>query len=78
MIEDIRKMIFEIIERYEEEGSSECEDEIEKYLQHHGIEQYKISIDNMYGSPGYDVYSVSVALIKDGKLELIVSSIDID
>lgn len=71
----MREKIFEIIERYEEDGNLECHDEIEQLLKDNGIEQYEVSVDDMFDSPGYDVWSVSVAWIENGKLELAVGSI---
>ncbi len=71
----MRDKIYEIIKKYEEEGDTECTEEIEQLLVENGITQYEISVDDMFDSPGYDVYSVSVAWIENGKLELAVSSI---
>lgn len=73
----MRDKIYEIIERYDEENDTECYEEIEKALKENGVEHFEISIDDMFDSPGYDVYSVSVAWIENGKLELAVGSIGI-
>lgn len=73
----MRDKIYDIIERYEEDGDTECYEEIKDLLESNGINQYEISVDDMFDSPGYDVYSVSVAWIENGKLELAVSSIGI-
>ena len=73
----MRDKIYEIIERYDENGDTECYEEIENVLKDNGISKYEISIDDMFDSPGYDVYSVSVAWIENGELELAVSSIGI-
>lgn len=74
----MREEIFEIIERYDEEGDTECHDEIRQLLKDNGIEHCEVSVDEMFDSPGYDVYSVSVAWIENGKLELVVGSIGLE
>lgn len=73
----MKEKIFDIIERYEEDGDLECHIEIEQLLKDNGIEIFKVSVDEMFDSPGYDVWSVSVAWIKNGILELAVGSIGI-
>jgi hypothetical protein len=73
----MREKIYEIVERYEEEGDLECTEEIRQLLKDNGITQYEVSIDEMFDSCGYDVWAVSVAWIENGKLELAVSSIGI-
>jgi len=73
----MRDKIFEIIEKYDEENDAECKEEIEILLKENGISKYEVSIDDMFDSPGYDVYSVAVAWIENDELQLVVSSIGI-
>ena len=75
MNKTLRDKIFEIIENAEETGDADCKEEIEEMLKSNGIEKINVSIDDMFDSPGYDVYSVAVAWIEDGELELAVGSI---
>ena len=74
---NIRDKIFEIVEQSEESGDVECKEVIEDMLIENGINKYNVSIDDMFDSPGYDVYSVTVAWIENDILELAVSSIGI-
>ena len=73
----IREEIFNIIEIAESNGDVECKEVIENLMEENGILKYEISIDDMFDSPGYDVYSVTVAWIENDKLELAVGSIGI-
>lgn len=73
----MRDKIEKIIEYYNEENDTECYEAIEQCLKENEIDQYEISVDEMFDSPGYDVYSVSVAWVEYGKLNLFVDSIGI-
>lgn len=74
-MEEVRNNIRNIIKNVEEQGNVECEEEIEEALKLSGIEKFEVSIDDMFDSPGYDVYSVSVAWIENGIINLTVGSI---
>ncbi len=45
-------------------------------MKNHEIFKYKVSIDDMFDSPGVDIYSLSVSYIFNDKLELLVGSIN--
>ena len=67
--------ILKIINKYEENDDMECKEEIEELLVRNGIQAIEIEIKNTFDSPGYDVYSVAVAWIENGKLQLVLSYI---
>jgi len=73
----MRDKIFDIINTFEEENDTECKEAIQDLLRENGISKFEISIDDMFDSPGYDVYSIAVAWIENDKLELAVGSIGI-
>jgi len=71
----MKEEILKIINKYEENNDTECKEEIEELLVRNGIQAIEIEIKNTFGSPGYDVYSVAVAWIEKGKLQLALSYI---
>ena len=42
------------------------------FMQEQNVDDYIITRKHMYGNCGQDIYSVSVAYAKDGKLDLLV------
>ena len=66
---EIKNQIDKIIEIHEEESNLECYGEIEEVLKSNGIEKYQISIDGIFESAGYDVYSITVAWWQDGEIQ---------
>ena len=72
----MKDKIFNLIEKIEEEGLfDEAEEIIDSLMKENKIEVFEISIDDMFDSPGYDVYSVAVAWLQDGILQLAVGSV---
>lgn len=77
----IKDYIYKILEEFDtgEEfqyyiGDKEAPIEIEKMLKEKDIE-YQLSADEMFESCGYTVWSLSIAYIENGKLELIVEQL---
>ena len=71
----MKEEILKIINKYDENNDAECKEEIEELLVRNGIQTIEIEIENTFDSPGYDVYSVAVAWIEKGKLQLVLSYI---
>lgn len=71
----MKEEILKIIEKYEENNDVECKEEIEEFLASKNINAIEVSIKNTFDSPGYDVCSVAVAWIENGKLQLVLSYI---
>ncbi len=71
----MKEEILKIINKYEENNDAECKEEIEELLVRNGIQTIEIEIENTFDSPGYDVYSVAVAWVENGKLQLVLSYI---
>ena len=71
----MKEEILKIIDKYEENNDVECKEEIEEFLADKNINEVEVSIENTFDSPGYDVYSVAVAWIENGKLQLVLSYI---
>lgn len=71
----MKEEILKIINKYDENNDAECKEEIEELLVRNGIQAIEIEIKNTFDSPGYDVYSVAVAWIENGKLQLVLSYI---
>lgn len=51
-----------------------AEGEVREMLDERNID-YKLSVDEMYDSSGYDVWSLSVAYIENGELKLFVEQL---
>ena len=67
-----------LLDTIEEDQDTDCAEElIEQFMKDNGIQQYKISVDDMFDNPGVDIYSLSVAYILNGELELLVGSISV-
>lgn len=49
--------------------------DLERFFVQNNVSQYEISVDDMFDSPGLDVYSVSVAWIYQEQLYLRVGQI---
>lgn len=73
----MKEEILKIINKYDENNDAECKEEIEELLVRNGIQTIEIEIENTFDSPGYDVYSVAVAWVENGKLQLVLSYIGI-
>lgn len=73
--EFMKEEILKIIDKYEENNDVECKEEIEEFLANKNINEVEVLIKNTFDSPGYDVYSVAVAWIEKGKLQLVLSYI---
>lgn len=73
----MKEEILKIINKYDENNDAECKEEIEELFVRNGIQTIEIEIENTFDSPGYDVYSVAVAWIENGKLQLVLSYIGI-
>ena len=71
----MKEEILKIIDKYEENNDAECKEEIEEFLANKNINEVEVLIKNTFDSPGYDVYSVAVAWIEKGKLQLVLSYI---
>lgn len=72
----MKEKLFELLEQINTECDMECHKRIEDFLYDLGAEQVNVSVDEMFDSCGLDVYSVSVAWLKDGKVQLAVGSIE--
>jgi len=73
----LKEKLEELIDNFDEDCNVECQQEIEEFMSNNGIDNCKVSVDEMFDSPGYDVYSVTVAWVENGIIELFVSSIGI-
>jgi len=72
----MKDKIFDLIEKIEEEGLfDEAGEILDSLMKENKIEVFEISIDDMFESPGYDVYSIAVAWLQDGILQLAVGSV---
>lgn len=72
----MKEKLFEILEQINQDCDIECHQRIKDFLNSFGAEQVEVSIDEMFDSCGLDVYSVSVAWLEDGKVQLAVGSIE--
>jgi len=75
--EMLKERLGKLIDEFDEDCNVECEQEIEQFMNDNGVDNCKVSIDEMFDNPGCDVYSVAVAWVKNGIVELFVSSIEI-
>lgn len=73
----MKKKLFELLEQINKECDTECEQRVKDFLYDIGAEQVEVSVDEMFESCGLDVYSVSVAWIENGKIQLAIGSIEI-
>lgn len=69
-------MVERLIHKSEEDMNTECEQSFYDLFAENDINEFEISIDEMYDSCGMDVYSLSVAWIEDGRLKLKVGCIE--
>ena len=72
----MKEKLFELLEEINQNCDTECEQKIRDFLHTLGAEQIEVSVDEMFDSCGLDVYSVSVAWIEGGKIQLAVGSIE--
>lgn len=72
----MKENLFELLEQINQDCDTECEQKIKEFLNSLGAEQVEVSVDEMFESCGLDVYSVSVAWLENGKLQLAVGSIE--
>lgn len=73
----MKEKLFELMEQINQDGDNECEQRIKDFLCNLGAEQVQVSVDEMFDSCGLDVYSVSVAWLEGGKVQLAVGSIEL-
>lgn len=71
----MKEKLFALLETIDEECDIECHDRIMSFMEAHGFEDVQVSVDDMFDSPGLDVYSLAVAWVEDGKVQLAVGSI---
>lgn len=64
-----------LLDEIEQDCDLECHQKIRDFLKGLGAEQVEVSVDDMFDSPGWDVYSVSVAWLENGKLQLMVGCV---
>lgn len=62
----MREKLDDLINKYDEEGNLECHSAIRELLHKNGIDQCEVSVVIML----HNLYSISVAWIENGKLEL--------
>ncbi len=72
----MKEKLFELLELIDQDCDAECEQRIKDFLLALGAEQVEVSVDEMFDSCGLDVYSVSVAWLENGKVQLAVGSIE--
>ncbi len=73
----MKKEILKIINKYEENNDMKCKEEIEELLRENGIYDIEIEIESTFSGILYVVYSVAVAWIEKGRLELVLSYVRI-
>ena len=72
----MKEKLFELFEKINQDCDNECEQRIKDFLHKLGAEQAEVSIDEMFESCGLDVYSVSVAWLENGRVQLAVGCIE--
>lgn len=73
----MKEKLFELMEQINQDCDTECEQRIKDFLHNLGAEQVQVSVNEMFDSCGLDVYSVSVAWLEDGEVQLAVGSIEL-
>lgn len=71
----VREKLFALLDTIDKECDIECHSRIKDFMKGHGFEDVQVSVDDMFDSPGIDIYSVSVAWVENGKAQLAVGSI---
>lgn len=74
----MKEKLFELLDSIGKLGDLNCHEEIQNFMEKLGAKDIQVSVDDMFDSPGLDVYSVSVAWLENGKIQLAVSPIFLD
>lgn len=73
----MKEQVVALLDIINEDCDTDCQQRIKDFMKAHGFENVQVSVDDMFDSLGWDVYSVSVAWIENGKVELAVGCVEI-